>query len=122
MHTTISPAILYWGTPVVLLTTENEDGTFNISPMSSVFWLAHRAVLGLDASSKTTENLLRTKQVVLNLPSEDMVDNVNAIARTTGSNPPPPWKQAVGYTFVKDKFAAAKLTPQSSDFISVPRI
>ena len=122
MHTIISPAILYRGTPVVLLTTENEDGTFNISPISSAWWLAHRCVLGLDASSKCTQNILRTKQVVLNLPSEDMVDNVNSIARTTGSNPMPPWKEAVGYTYVKDKFEAAGLTQQPSDFIHPPRI
>lgn len=33
----ISPAILYWGTPVCLITTTNPDGTYNIGPMSSVF-------------------------------------------------------------------------------------
>ncbi|KKY24159.1 putative esterase [Phaeomoniella chlamydospora] len=51
-----------------------------------------------------------------------MVDNVNSIARTTGSNPMPPWKEAVGYTYVKDKFEAAGLTQQPSDFIHPPRI
>ncbi|MGE5704689.1 MAG: flavin reductase family protein, partial [Clostridia bacterium] len=31
----IKPSILYYGTPVILLTTQNEDGSSNISPLSS---------------------------------------------------------------------------------------
>ncbi|PVH76207.1 hypothetical protein DL98DRAFT_641734 [Cadophora sp. DSE1049] len=84
-HQTISPAIFYWGTPVVLITTENPDHTFNIAPMSSAWWLGNRCMLGLGAISQTTVNLLRTKQCVLNLASDSMADAVNALARTTGS-------------------------------------
>lgn len=32
MHQTISPAILYWGTPVLIIPTTNEDGTTNLAP------------------------------------------------------------------------------------------
>jgi len=35
MHRTVDPAILYFGTPVVLVSTENEDGSANLAPMSS---------------------------------------------------------------------------------------
>ena len=31
----IEPAILYFGTPVVLIGTCNEDGSYNLAPMSS---------------------------------------------------------------------------------------
>ncbi len=34
-HVTITPSILYFGTPVVLISTENLDGTPNLAPMSS---------------------------------------------------------------------------------------
>lgn len=34
-HTVIEPNILYFGTPVVLISTENADGTPNLAPMSS---------------------------------------------------------------------------------------
>lgn len=122
MHSIISPAILYWGTPIVFITTKNEDGSPNIGAMSSAFWLAHRCMLGLDSSSQTTANLLRTGQCVLNLPSEDLAENLNKIARTTGSNPVPPWKAAGGYTYCKDKFAVAGLTEMGSDFVEAPRI
>ncbi|KAH8812541.1 hypothetical protein F5884DRAFT_898804 [Xylogone sp. PMI_703] len=122
MHHTISPAILYFGTPVVLVTTQNDDGTPNISPISSAWWLGHRAVIGLDANSQCTYNLTRRRYCVLNLPSDEMADSINRIARTTGSNPVPPWKASVGYEHVKDKFQRAGLTEQASDLVPVPRI
>jgi flavin reductase (DIM6/NTAB) family NADH-FMN oxidoreductase RutF len=34
-HVTIEPPILYLGTPVVLISTLNEDGSANLAPMSS---------------------------------------------------------------------------------------
>jgi flavin reductase (DIM6/NTAB) family NADH-FMN oxidoreductase RutF len=121
-HSVISPAVLFWGTPVLLVTTENEDGTYNISPMSSAWWFAHRCVLGVLAMSQTTQNMLRTKTCVLNLPSEDMTRHINLLSRTTGVNPVPDFKAAIGYEYVKDKFAHAKLTPQKSDLVGPPRI
>lgn len=116
-HEQISPAILYWGTPVCLVGTTNEDGTYNIGPMSSIFWLGHHCMLGLETPSKTTQNILRTGHCTLNLPSDDMKDPVNAIARTTGSDPLPPGKVIRGYQIVKDKFGCAGLTPLPSDKI-----
>jgi flavin reductase (DIM6/NTAB) family NADH-FMN oxidoreductase RutF len=132
MHDTISPAILYWGTPVVLITTENEEGTFNIAPMSSAWWLGNRCMLGLGEVSQTTRNLVRTRQCVLNLPSADMTGAVNALARTTGaediltaeehSGGYKYFKRMNGYAYVPDKFGHAGLTPQSSDCVRPARI
>ncbi|KAK9328898.1 hypothetical protein V1520DRAFT_370867 [Lipomyces starkeyi] len=131
MHQTISPAIFYWGTPVVLITTENEDGTFNIAPMSSAWWLGNRCMLGLGTISQTTVNLLRTKQCVLNLASDDMIDAVNALARTTGAKDVATaeehtgykyFKRMNGYKYVPDKFGHAGLTPQTSDIVRPARI
>ena len=87
-HTAIEPGILYFGTPVVLISTENEDGSANLAPMSSAFWLGWRAVLGLNARSKTTENLVRTRECVLNLASDALAANVDRLALTTGSDRP----------------------------------
>jgi flavin reductase (DIM6/NTAB) family NADH-FMN oxidoreductase RutF len=122
MHHSISPAILYWGTPVILISTLNPDGTPNIAPMSSAWWLGHRCMIGLSASSQTTNNLLRTKTCVLNLPTEDMTAAINALARTTGTNPVPEWKNSVGYIHVKDKFGRSGLSPQESEMVPPPRI
>lgn len=53
MHSAIEPAILYFGTPVVIVGTLNEDGSPNLAPISSVFWLGWRCVIGVGAGSKT---------------------------------------------------------------------
>jgi hypothetical protein len=80
-HVAIGPSILYLGTPVVLISTVNEDGTFNIAPMSSAWWLGWRCMLGLQTLSQTPQNMIRTGQCVLNLTSVDQVDAVNRLAR-----------------------------------------
>ena len=121
-HVVSEPAILYLGTPVVLISSENEDGSANLAPMSSAFWLGWRGVLGLSAVSKTTQNMLRTRQCVLNLPSVAQVAAVNRLARLTGSEPVPAKKLARGYTFEKDKFGRAGLTPVASQTVRPPRV
>ena len=117
----IEPAILYFGTPVVLISTMNEDGSSNLAPMSSAFWLGWRCILGLDASSKTTGNLIRTGQCVLNLPSVNEVGAVDRIARKTGSDPIPDAKQIRGYTTETRKWEASGLTPVASETVAPPR-
>lgn len=122
MHIKSEPEILYFGTPVVLISTCNEDSSYNIAPVSSVFWLGWRCVIGISAASKTTENILRNKSCVLNLPSVNEVDAVNRLALTTGSDPVPEGKKRKGYMHVRNKFTIASLTPQISETVSAPRI
>ncbi|WP_315800557.1 flavin reductase family protein [Bradyrhizobium sp. SZCCHNS3002] len=122
MHTTIEPGILYFGTPVVLISTVNEDGGFNLAPMSSAFWLGWRCMLGLAAGSKTPQNMRRTGECVLNLPSVDLVAAVDRLALTTGSDPVPPMKQRKGYRHQPDKFATAGLTAIASETVAAPRV
>lgn len=122
MHVTREPAIFYLGTPVVLISTSNEDGSTNIAPMSSAWWLGWSCMLGLDASSKTTENLRRTGECVLNLPSSGGVEFVDRLAMLTGSNPVPLHKKLLGYRHAGDKFGAAGVTAQSSETVYPSRI
>jgi len=121
-HRTADPAILYFGTPVVLISTVNEDGSYNLAPMSSAWWLGRHCMLGLAAMSKTPQNMLRTGECVLNLPSDAMVAAVDRLARTTGSNPVPDGKVRRGYRHVRDKFATAGLTPAGSHTVAAPRV
>src|SRR5687768_13743884 len=107
MHVSCEPAILYFGTPVVLISTVNEDGSYNLAPMSSSFWLGWRCIIGLSAVSKTTQNIIRTGQCVLNLPSSDQAAMVDRLALTTGSDPVPEGKRVRGYRHEKEKFALA---------------
>src|SRR3954463_7256137 len=122
MHKTIEPTILYFGTPVALISTLNEDGSPNIAPMSSVWWLGWSCMLGLGTMGKTSENLIRGRECVINLPSHHEVSHVDRLAMTTGSNPVPGKKQDWGYRFEPDKFGAAGLTPVPSVEVGPPRI
>src|SRR5580693_4197058 len=85
MHKRSEPEILYFGTPVVLISTCNEDGSFNIAPISSIFCIS--------AVSKTTENIRRSGGCVLNLPSVNEASAVNRLALTTGSYQVPEGKK-----------------------------
>lgn len=122
MHHISNPSILYFGTPVVLVGTTNDDDTFNLAPISSAFWLGYRCMIGIAAHSKTTENILRTKECVLNLPSVDQVGAVDRLALVTGSNPVPAGKVLKGYEHEADKFGRAGLTPIASTIVKAPRV
>ncbi len=121
-HRIVEPSILYFGTPVVLVSTCNEDGSPNLAPISSAWWLGWNCVLGMGARSKTPGNLLRTGECVLNLPSASMAGTVNRLARTTGSDPVPPHKIAMGYRHEGDKFGIAGLTPVAAGLVAPPRV
>lgn len=121
MHQSITPAILYLGTPVVLVSTVNENGSYNLAPMSSAFWLGWRCMLGFEAVSKTPQNLIRTGECVLNLPSDAQVDAVNRLSYLTGSNPVPSGKSKRNYRFEEDKFGASELTPIASETVAAAR-
>lgn len=117
----IEPAILYIGTPVVLIGSSNADGSFNLAPMSSAWWVGWRCMLGLARNSKTTENILRSAECVLNLPSAALVGAVDRLARTTGSDPVPPGKLMRGYRHEKNKFDISGLTAQPGETVAAPR-
>jgi len=122
MHATIEPGILYFGTPVVLISTLNEDGSPNLAPMSSAFWLGWRCVLGLATGSKTPQNMIRTGECVLNLPSADLVAMVDRLALTTGSDPVPDGKIRRGYRHERDKFGLSGFTAMASETVAAPRV
>lgn len=122
MTVTSEPAILYFGTPVALISSQNVDDSANLAPMSSVFWLGWRAVLGLSAASQTAQNLSRSREVVINLPSVELADVVDRLALTTGVDPVPDYKINRGYRHVRNKFELAGLTPIASQTVRPPRV
>ena len=117
---TIEPKILYFGTPVALISSLNEDGTTNLAPMSSFWALGWTVMLGLLDETKTAENLARIPECVVNLPSPEMWQKVEALAPLTGKNPVPEIK-AKQFRFESDKFAAAQLTQLESELIRPAR-
>ena len=121
-HVTIEPSILYFGTPVVLISTQNEDGTANLAPMSSAWWLGWRCMLGLQTASQTPQNMIRTGQCVLNLASAQQADAVDRLARLTGTRSVPELKRRLGYSYEPGKFRVAGVTPIASETVAAPRV
>jgi flavin reductase (DIM6/NTAB) family NADH-FMN oxidoreductase RutF len=122
MHVVPGLKVLYFGTPVVLVSTCNPDGSANLAPMSSAWWLGQSAMLGMGDKSQTSANLHRHGECVLNLPSSAMAAAVDRIALTTGRAEVAGYKRAQGYRHVADKFALGGLTRQASELVEPPRV
>ncbi|MBA8924362.1 flavin reductase (DIM6/NTAB) family NADH-FMN oxidoreductase RutF [Kutzneria viridogrisea] len=114
--------VLYFGTPVVVISSRNEDGTTNLAPMSSAWWLGQHCMLGMGNNSQTAANLLRERECVLNLPSSALVDAVDRLALTTGNPVVAGYRVEQGYRYVPDKFAVSGLTGQESELVAPLRV
>lgn len=121
MHRISNPPILYFGTPVALISTVNPDKTFNLAPISSIFWLGWNCIIGISRFAKTAENLLATGECVINLPSVHEVELVDRLALLTGSNPVPLKKIERGYRYEPDKFGVSGFIPVASHLVAPPR-
>jgi flavin reductase (DIM6/NTAB) family NADH-FMN oxidoreductase RutF len=118
---TIEPKILYFGTPVALITTIDKDGNANIGPMSSVWALGWTLMLGLETGSKTYQNLMAQKECVVNFPSSSLFHHVEKIAAVTGVNPVPDYKKG-RYKYDADKFSTGGFSAIGSELVKPPRI
>lgn len=117
---TIEPKILYFGTPVALISSLNEDGSTNLAPISSFWALGWTVMLGLLDETKTAENLQRHPECVVNLPAPDLWQKVEKLAPLTGKNPVPAVK-AKQFRFEADKFTASGFTPLNSELVGPTR-
>lgn len=118
----IAPSILYFGTPVALVTTVDEVGQPNITPMSSVWALGDRLVLGLSQSSAGARNLQRAGECVVNMACAGQWASVEAISRTTGRADVPEYKREIGYDYEPDKFSLGGFTALPAVDVRAPRI
>jgi len=118
----VKPKILYYGTPVVLLNTWNEDETTNISPISSSWALGYTVVLGLGVGGKALENIKRHGECVMNLPDPSLWEQVERLAPYTGKDPVPDSKRSMGFSYQKDKFRVSGLTEAASVTVKPSRI
>jgi flavin reductase (DIM6/NTAB) family NADH-FMN oxidoreductase RutF len=117
---TIEPKILYFGTPVALISSLNEDGETNLAPISSFWTLGWTILLGLLDETKTADNVRRHPECVVNLPAPEMWEKVEKLAPLTAKNPVPELKQKQ-FHFEREKFDAAGLTPLASELVRPAR-
>ncbi len=117
---TIEPKILYFGNPIALVSSLNEDGSTNLAPISSFWALGWTFVLGLLDETKTADNLARHSECVVNLPEPELWQQVENLAPLTGKNPVPDLK-AKQFHFEKDKFGASGFTQLASELVQPMR-
>lgn len=120
-HRVIRPSVLYFGTPVALLSTVNTDGSANLTPISSAWALGQRVVLGIGLEGQALRNLERDGDCVVNLPDATLWPRVERIARTTGRADVPAAKAALGYEHAADKFALGRLAAAPGDLVRAAR-
>ncbi len=116
----IEPKILYFGTPVALISSQNEDGSTNLAPISSFWALGWTAMLGLLDETKTADNLAQRPDCVVNIPSPELWQQVEKLAPLTGKNPVPEIK-ARQFHFEPNKFDASGLSPMTSEVVKPER-
>ena len=110
----ITPEILYFGTPVAVISSLNSDGTTNLAAMSSFWALGDRFMLGLTRFGQTWANLERTPECVLNMPSPREWEYVERLGHTTGRSEITDYHRSAGITYAEDKFAVSGFTPMLS--------
>lgn len=120
-HRTITPSVLYFGTPVAVISTVNGDGTTNLAPVSSYWALDDLLVLGLGASGHTVANLRERPELVINLPDETQWREVEALGRTTGASPVPEGKPP-NTSYVHDKFEEVGWHPLTGTMVAAARV
>jgi len=117
---TIEPKILYFGTPVALVSSLNEDGSTDLAPISSFWALGWTLVVGLLTETKTADNCATHPECVINIPSPDMWEQVEKLAPLTAKNPVPQLK-AKQFRFEPRKFEVAGITPLASEVVKPMR-
>lgn len=112
-HRRIDPKVLYFGTPVVVLSSLNVDGTTNLAPVSSIWALGGLLAIGLGSDGQTARNIRRHPELVVNYCWDHQWAQVESLALLTGVDPVPDSKPA-GTVYASDKFAAAGWTARPS--------
>lgn len=118
----VSPEILYFGTPVAVMSSLNANGTTNIAAVSSFWALSDRLVLGLTRFGQTLANLERWPECVLNLPSPEQWPFVERLGHTTGRSQLTEYHRSAGITYAADKFAVSGFTPRGSECVAPLRV
>jgi flavin reductase (DIM6/NTAB) family NADH-FMN oxidoreductase RutF len=105
---------------VALVSSLNEDGSTDLAPISSFWALGWTLLPGLLTASKTADIGARQRECVANLPSPEMLQNVEKLAPRTGKNPVPKLKSKQ-FRFEPHKFVAAELTLVASEAVGPAR-
>lgn len=113
---------LYYGFPVLLLTTTDNDGNFNVSPISSSISLNNKIIIGISKGGKTYDNLVSGSDAVINIPNFKLWKEVEELGRLTGKDTLSENQIKWGVQKCEDKASKVKLHTESAIDITSPRI
>lgn len=120
-HRVIEPSVLYFGTPVGVVSSLNASGVTNLAPISSYWALDNLLVIGLGSDGHTVANLRRHPELVLNLADEKSWQTIERLGHMTGVDPVPASKRK-GAHFVADKFEAIGWHSLPADTVTPLRV
>lgn len=123
MFKKIEKESLYYGFPVVLMTTKditsNQD---NITVISSSWTLDKTIVIGLGLNNKGLINLKVGSAATFNIADANIWQQIESIAKTTGNTHIPDYKKQAGYSYCSDKFSLGGFTKLAGEKVSTVRI
>lgn len=112
----------YYGFPVFLVTTQDSNGSTNISAASSSISLGEKLIIGISKGSKTWHNLMAGSDAVINIPDHTQWEKVEQIGRLTGCDTLSEAQTKWGVEICHDKFSKSGLHTEASVDVAPPRI
>ena len=113
----------YYGFPVLLMTTKDQEtGEDALTPLSSSWVLDQTIVIGIGAGNKGFCNIEAGADMVFNLPGANLYENVKRIERLTGLRKLSEVKKNLGYTYCADKFGVGGFTKLPGETVAAVRI
>ncbi|KRL98521.1 flavin reductase family protein [Liquorilactobacillus satsumensis] len=101
----------YYGATVVLMTTKNPNtGIDNLTPLSSTWTLDQTIVFGIGLHNQGYLNLAKGTNLTFNIADGEHWQQVEKVAKTTGTHEIPGYKERAGYTYCADKFGLGNFT------------
>ncbi|AOG60849.1 hypothetical protein SHELI_v1c09000 [Spiroplasma helicoides] len=113
MYEKINSKTIYWGFPVCLITSIDENKITNITPISSIYNVNDTLMIGINVNSKAYANINLNKNIILNIIPENMWSQVENIAKYSSNID----NKNRLYTNEKDKIGKFKLIQSHFDDI-----
>ncbi|AUB31239.1 flavin reductase [Spiroplasma floricola] len=83
MYQKLNTKTLYWGFPIVVISSLNDKNKTDITPISSIYNVNDSIMIGLNISSKAYENIKLNKKAIINIVPDSMWSNIEKIAKYT---------------------------------------
>ncbi len=112
----------YYGFPVFLVTTQDQQGNNNISAACSSISLGEKIIIGISKGSKTWHNFMAGSDAVINIPDYTLWEKIEQIGRLTGGDALSDNQTKWGTEISHDKFTQAGLHTEAAESVAPVRV